>query len=43
MAIVALGARADPRIVPMSAKLVRNYNHFILCLAPAPDEIVSLP
>ena len=40
MAIVALGARVDPRVVPMSAKLVCNYNYFIPCLSL--DEIASL-
>ncbi len=39
MAIVALGALADPRPVPVSARLVRNYNYFIRCLAL--DEIAS--
>ncbi len=39
MAIVALGALADPRPVPVSALLVRNYNYFIRNLAL--DEIAS--
>lgn len=39
MAICALGALADPRPVPISAQLVRNYNYFIRCLAL--DEIAS--
>jgi len=39
MAIVALGALADPRPVPLSALLVRNYNYFIRSLAL--DEIAS--
>jgi len=38
MAVCALGALADPRPVPVSALLVRNYN-FIRCLAL--DEIAS--
>jgi len=40
MAIIALGALGDPRPVPLSALLVRNYNYFIRCAAL--DEIASL-
>jgi HEAT repeat protein len=39
MAISALGALADPRPIPVSALLSRNYNYYIRCLAL--DEIVT--
>ena len=37
MAVIALGALADPRPVPLSAMLTRRYNYFIRCNAL--DEI----
>ncbi|MHC4548013.1 MAG: HEAT repeat domain-containing protein [Planctomycetota bacterium] len=40
MAIIALGALGDPRPVPLSAQLTRNYNYFIRCVGL--DEIASL-
>ncbi|MDH3592461.1 MAG: HEAT repeat domain-containing protein, partial [Planctomycetota bacterium] len=40
MAIVALGAIGDPRRVPFSAQLMRNYNYFIRSIIL--DEIASL-
>jgi HEAT repeat protein len=39
MAISALGALADPRPIPVSALLSRNYNYLIRCLAL--DEVGS--
>ena len=30
---VAIGALGDPRVVPLSARLVGRYNYFIRCLA----------
>jgi HEAT repeat protein len=39
MAISALGALADPRSIPVSALLSRNYNYLIRCLAL--DEVGS--
>jgi HEAT repeat protein len=39
LAVCALGALAEPRPVPVSALLVRNYNYFVRCLAL--DEIAS--
>ncbi len=37
MAVIALGALADPRPVPLSAALTSHYNYFVRCLAL--DEI----
>jgi HEAT repeat protein len=39
MAITALGALVDPRPIPVSALLSRNYNYLIRCLAL--DEVAS--
>ena len=39
MAVVGLGAMGDPREVPLSAQLMRNFNYFIRCIAL--DEIAS--